>query len=413
MKKKKTHKITIFLLLLIFFVVTGLLLYAFDVPIFPTQKENTTSTQKTDTTPPDIKCSVHSLTLKKGESLSLDRLSLRITDKSKIGEPFFSKITANSLNLYGLEENTVEIANQFSAGIEMKEQTYTFPYGGKYELLISVMDEWKNEGTYALEITVEEPPQLTVFSNFYIAKGNSAKFEDYVSVWDFLDTECTNENVIIDTSQLNITAAGTYPITFTAKDSYGLSTSVTASVMVCPPEEIQELIYSHTISIADSGIIGISNPYDAGYYKENDSAFNESILLPATITFQRTNGAWEKGFLLEITDTYVLICTLADGVPDTLTKDITFFDGTVKKASVTTIDSAKNLAFLQIPISKEESMTSITFEETKKLRTIHIDEAFWAEICDFLLPEDIPLSEILELYERIYEHKLAVTTDSQ
>lgn len=413
MKKKKTHKITIFLLLSIFFFVTGLLLYAFDVPILPAQKEHITSTQKTDTIPPDIKCSVRSLTLKKGETLSLDKLSLRITDTSKIGEPYFSKITATELNLYGIEEHTSEIANQFSTGIRINEQSYTFSYGGKYELLLSVKDEWENEGTYTLEITIEEPPQLTVFSNFYIAKGTSAKFENYVSVWDFLDTDCTNENVTIDTSQLNITATGTYPITFTAKDNYGLSTSVTASVMVYPPEEIQELIYSHTISITDSGIFGIPNPYDVGYYKENDSAFNESILLPSTITFQRTDSSWEKGFLLEITDTYVLICTRADSISDALTRDITFFDGTVKKASVTTIDNTKNLAFLQIPISKEETMTSFTFEQTKKLRTIHIDEAFWDEICSFLLTEDIPLSEILELYEKIYEHPLVTTTNSQ
>lgn len=404
MKKRHTHKITIFLLLTIFFLVTGLLLYAFN--LFPIQKEFTTSTQKTDSIPPTIKCSVRSLTLKKGETLSLDKLSLRITDTSTIGEPYFSKITATQLNLSEEKENTAEIANQFSDGLELHTQSYTFSYGGKYELLLSVKDKYENEGTYSLTITVEEPPQLTVFPNFYLAKGTSAKWENYITVWDFLDTECTKENVIIDTSQLNISALGTYPITFTITDSYGLSTSATSSVIVTTPEEIQKLLYEHTISVANSGIIGIPNPYDVGYYKENDSAFNETMLLPTTVTFQNAMGNWKKGFLLEITDNYVLICTLAEHVSGTLTKDVTLFNGITKKASVTTIDNGKNLAFLQIPITKEENVNSLTFEQTKKLRTIHVDEAFWDEIYSFLLDEQIPLSEILNLYKKIYEHTL-------
>ena len=53
MKTKKSHTLTITLLLIIFFFVIGLLLYAFDIPIFPTQKENTK--QENDTTPPELK----------------------------------------------------------------------------------------------------------------------------------------------------------------------------------------------------------------------------------------------------------------------------------------------------------------------------------------------------------------------
>ena len=212
-----------------------------------------------------------------------------------------------------------------------------------------------------------------------------------------------HETVLIDTSELNISALGTYPITFTVKDNYGLSTSVTTSATVCNPEEIQELIYSYAISVSDSGIIGISNAYDVGYYKENDTAFNEALLLPSTISIPQTDGTFEKGFLFAITDTHALICTLANGIADSLTKTITFFDGTTKKASLTAIDKDKNIAFLQIPISEEESLSSLTFEETKKLRTIHIDEAFWGNICNFLLTEDVALSDILELYERVYK----------
>lgn len=402
MKKKHTHTFTILLLISIFFLVTGLLLYAFEVPLFSTQKQNGVSTEKTDTTPPDIKCSVRSLTLKKGETLSLERLSLRITDKSKIGEPFFSKITADSLNLLETDTSAMQLANHFLDGIEMNEQSYTFSYGGRYELFISVKDEYDNIGTYSLEITVEEPPQLSVFSQFYIVKGTSANFEDYVTAWDFLDAKCSGENVSIDTSQLNISEFGTYPITFTVKDSYGLSTSVTASVLVCSAEEIQELVYSRSISVSECGIIGISNPYDMGYYKQNDTAFNEKLLLPATVTFQRTDGDWEKGFLLEITKDSVLIVTLAESVSDALTREITFFDGTSKKATVTAIDKEQNIAFLQIPISQKENITSLTFEQTKKFRTVHTDEHFWDEICAFLLTEEIPLEKILKLYERIY-----------
>ena len=396
MKTKKSHSITITLLLIIFFFVVGLLLYAFEIPIFPTQKENTK--QENDTTPPELKCSVRSLTLTKGESLSLDRLSLYVTDKSKLQEPFFSKVTSKHLNLSGIEENADKIATDFSKGIELYDTSYTFSYGGSYELIVSVKDEYENKSDYTLKITVEEPPQLSVPSKFYITPKTSVSFENYISYWDFLDTESTNEMIKINSDELDTNAIGTYPITFTAKDSYGLSSTITSSVSVCNAEDLQEMVYSHKINASDSVILGIKNVYDVGYYKENDTAFNKNLLLPTTVTFKRDNGTLEKGFIIEITDKYLKICTLAEAISDSLTRELAFFDGTVKKASVTNIYTTDNIAFLQIPTSEKETITSLTLEELKKLRAIHIDEAFWVEICPLLLSKEIPLSKILELH---------------
>ena len=393
MKTKKSHTITITLLLMIFFFVMGGLLYAFDVPIFPTQKENVR--QEQDTTPPDIRCSVRSLTLTKGESLSIDRLSLYVTDKSKLQEPFFSNIISNHLNLSGIEENADKIANDFSKGIELYDTSYTFSYGGNYELIISVKDEWNNKSDYTLKITVEEPPQLSVPSNFYITPKTSVSFENYITYWDFLDETYEKKNIKVDTDKLDTNTIGTYPITFTAKDSYGLSTTITSSVSVCDADELQEMVYSRKVNTSDSIILGIKNAYDVGYYKENDTTFNKSLLLPTTITFKGDNGALEKGFIIEITDNYVKLCTLAEAVSNSLTREIAFFDGTIKEASITGIHKTENIAFFQIPISERETITSLTLEELKKLRTIHIDEAFWGEICPFLLNKEIPLSKIL------------------
>uniref|UniRef100_UPI004056113B immunoglobulin-like domain-containing protein n=1 Tax=Agathobacter sp. TaxID=2021311 RepID=UPI004056113B len=404
MKKKKTHKLTIFLLLFIFIVVMAILLYAFEVPVFPSETE-TKETTAADTTPPVIKCSVRTLTLKKGESLSLDRLSLRITDKSKIGEPIISKVTSDHINLANTDETAAQILSRFAEGMEINDLSYAFPYGGIYDLTISVKDEWQNEGFYTITVTVEEPPILTAVSSFYIAKDSEVTFEEYAAVWDFLDETCDKEAITVDTSQLDIAVVGTYPITYTASDNYGLKATFSPTVYVNSPEEIQKLIDSHAISPEDSVIIGAPNPYDIGFYKEHDTEYNKQLLLPALVSIRTNSGTSEKGFILEITDDRVLLCTNSDSVDDTLTREVAFSNGITRKAVVTAIDSRRNLAFLQLPITKEESAASLTLENVKKLRTIHIDEAFWDEIHPYLFTLEVPLSDILNLYEELYGYR--------
>ncbi|MBR4026612.1 MAG: hypothetical protein IKJ01_03505, partial [Lachnospiraceae bacterium] len=83
-----------------------------------------------DTTPPEIKTDIHSLTVLIGETLSLEKLSIRAHDYSKVTAFEISHATASLLDLdYTLEES-YNLQTLFASGVDVCSDSYMFPYGG-------------------------------------------------------------------------------------------------------------------------------------------------------------------------------------------------------------------------------------------------------------------------------------------
>jgi hypothetical protein len=271
----------------------------------------------------------------------------------------------------------------YRKGIVMETEDFQFAYGGIYTLTITVSDAFYNTSEMELILTVEEPPVIEVPSDFYVADTKEIDFSEYIEVWDFITEDIDKEDVTIDTSKLKLTKEGTYPVTISATDDYGLVATKTINVHVSSQKALQELINTHTINSATSTIIGAKNPYDSGYYDAKDVSFILGIMLPTIVYIENdTLDTSGSGFIIEITDEFVTIATNEHVITDDLAVDITFFDATQCRGAVVAANAKRDIAFIRIPIDGKSSTTSLPSEYVKKLKTVHINKGYWDKLAD-------------------------------
>lgn len=333
-----------------------------------------------DTTPPVVSSSVKNKTIVPGETISVKTLGLNIKDSSEIQSILFTKISSTHFYTGLPEEETTGIREAYRNGISMEAEEFQFAYGGIYTLTISVTDAFYNSSEVELTLTVEDAPVIEVTKDFYIAGETQIDFSDYIKVWDFISGEMDVKDVSIDTSKLNYSSAGTYPITFSATDDYGLARTTTANVHVTSQNALQELINTHAVDIGTCTIIGAKNPYDSGYYTSKDTTFIQNAMAPTIVSIQNdVKNTTGDGFILEISDEFVTIATSEQNIQNDLIVDVTFFDGVSCSGAIVGASPERNIAFLRIPIEDIENNSSSALCKTyiKKLRTVHVNKGDW------------------------------------
>ena len=337
----------------------------------------------TDTTPPVVRCDVKNKTIVPGDTISVKSLGLKIEDHSDIESIHFTKISSTKFYTGLPDEQTEGMREAYRKGIVMETEDFQFAYGGIYTLTITVSDAFYNTSEMELILTVEEPPVIEVPSDFYVADTKEIDFSEYIEVWDFITEDIDKEDVTIDTSKLKLTKEGTYPVTISATDDYGLVATKTINVHVSSQKALQELINTHTINSATSTIIGAKNPYDSGYYDAKDISFIQGIMLPTIVYIENdTLDTSGSGFIIEITDEFVTIATNEHVITDDLAVDITFFDATQCRGAVVAANAKRDIAFIRIPIDGKSSTTSLPSEYVKKLKTVHINKGYWDKLAD-------------------------------
>lgn len=336
----------------------------------------------TDTTAPVVSCDVKTKTVKPGDVVSVNSLGLDIQDHSEIESIAFTKISSTKFYTGLPEEKTEDMRAAYKKGLEMQAEEFQFSYGGIYTLTISVTDTYHNTSEITLTLKVEEPPVLEVPTDFYVATASAVTWSDYIDAWDFIDEEFDSESVTVDTSDLNLGKSGDYTIHFSAKDDYGLSSTVSSIVHVRSQDDLQELINNHSIQIAEDVIIGAHNPYDIGYYENEELSTIQSLMLPTIVYIENDkSNTFGSGFIIEITDEFVTIATNEHVITNDLISDVAFFDGTVCNGSVVASDPREDMAFIRIPIDGSDTDSSLTSEYVKNnLRTVHIDESYWGKL---------------------------------
>lgn len=337
----------------------------------------------TDTTPPVVRCDVKNKTIVSGDTVSVKNLGLKIEDYSDIESIQFTKISSTKFYTGLPDEQTEGMREAYRKGISMEAEDFQFSYGGIYTLTITVSDAFYNSSEIELILTVEQPPVIEVPNHFYVADTKEIDFTEYIEVWDLITEDMEVGDVIIDTSKLKLSNEGTYPVTFTATDDYGLTATKTVSVHVSSQKALQELINTHAINSATSTIIGAKNPYDSGYYDSKDISFIQGIMLPSIVYVENdaldTSGS---GFIIEITDEFITIATNEHVITDDLAVDVTFFDAAQCRGPVVAANAKRDIAFIRIPIDGKSSTTSLTSEYIKKLRTVHINKGYWDKLAD-------------------------------
>lgn len=382
LQKKSIRILSILVIFLI--VITALFLFK-QSPMFKTQINKTEVSSEledsVDTTPPSISCDIKTKTIRAGETLSIAKLGVRATDSSEIESVAFTKISSDYFYTGLPEEKTQEMRAAYKKGIEFFSEELQFSYGGTYSLTIEACDTFQNRSEITLTIKVEEPPIIETPSGFYIAEGSKIDFLEHIKAWDFMDENFSIEDVEVDSSSVNLGSIGTYPISFTGTDNYGLTTSTSSTVHILSQDDLQELINTHQINLADSIIIGAYNKYDLGYF-ENESLYSVSTYIQSAVLHVENsrNNTFGSGFIVHIDDDLVTIATCYELTEQCITPKITFSDGTTCLGSVVAQNKESDVAFIQIPIDGTSENTSLSLDYVKNLRTIHIDESYWSTI---------------------------------
>ena len=337
----------------------------------------------TDTTAPEVSCDIKNKTVQPGDVLSVHSLGIHAKDYSEIETIQFTKISSTKFYTGLPDEQTVEIRDLYRKGIPIQGEKFQFAYGGIYTMTVTVYDTFHNSSDITINITVDEPPVLEAPKNFYVANTPQIDFTDYITAWDFIDGDYDASDIEIDNSKINMTASGTYPVTFSITDNYGFTTTKTANVHVSSQEALQKLFNEHGINMDTDVVIGVRNAYDIGYYQEDNIVSRQQTMLPciAHIQNDKTNS-FGSGFIIEINDNFVTLASNEHVIKNDMVVDVTFFDGQTYSATVVAADPKRDIAFIRIPINGDDTHSSLSPDYVKKLRTVHINKNYWDTLSD-------------------------------
>ena len=120
--------------------------------------------------------------------------------------------------------------------------------GGSYDVPVKITDAYGNETIINVPFTVIDDhtaPLIYGAHDFEAFIGDAIAYMDGITVTDDYDE---NPVLEVDTSGVNVTEEGYYPVTYTATDEQGNSTSVTVTIHMrikperyYEPEELYEL----------------------------------------------------------------------------------------------------------------------------------------------------------------------------
>lgn len=245
---------------------------------------------------------------------------------------------------------------------------------GQYELEIVARDSAGNETQGQVTVIVDTPPVFAGIHNFYCVPGSEPDYLEAVTASDDLDGDLTKD-IAVDDSAVNLEEAGEYTLRYLAEDSYGLETVENATVLVAQGEEIQELIGQRLIDYRTDTILGAPNIYDAGVSEREDMEATLEYMRPALVQLYHAVGrggySAGSGYIMEITEDTIYICSNSHVVGKYEDWDVYFYDGTVVKGKAVGISDSYDVGVASV------ALEDVPEELLEKLMTVHIDRTYW------------------------------------
>lgn len=260
----------------------------------------------------------------------------------------------------------------------LKRETIVFNEPGEYSLEIRAEDSSGNQSRAVLDVTVDTPPEIEGVRDFYVVLESRPDYLKCITAADDLDGDLT-ESITIDDSRIRLGKEGIYELTYSVGDRYGLVTQKQAQVTVASREDIQELIGSRQINRWDDNIVGAPNPYDAGVMEGDDLKAALSYMRPALVQLyhEKDNGySAGSGYVMEITEDTVYICSNRHVAEKYDNWDVFFFDGT--KVEGEHLGSSEKYDVGVVTVKRED----IPQELQDRLITVHIDRSYWGGLDD-------------------------------
>lgn len=306
-----------------------------------------------DTTPPTLRLEKGDIYLEKDVAYEAERFVAKSRD--------LSGAVTLTVSLDG-----EEFAPEISGGV-----------CGEYTLTVRAEDRYGNCRERSKTVIVDLPPSFGELPEYYVALGSEVDFLEHVTAYDEVDGDVTAE-IEADLSGLDTAVEGTGIIAYSVTDSYGLTARTEMPVQVCSAEKLQQLINSHQINRLEQQIVGAYNLYDGGVYEEDDVVSVLGELESAFVCLKKVvpDGYYKgSGFILEMTENVVIICTNRHVVGSFDDLDVYFHDGTKAEGIVlgkTGWNAAENdIAFVAVERSKLPDRLADT------LKTVHVNMGYW------------------------------------
>ena len=266
--------------------------------------------------------------------------------------------------------------------VTSNQQRILFEECGEYAVDVTVTDPSGNSASKTVSVIVDTPPVLNGASPVYIAVGSEetnpeiaseAYYLAGVTAMDEVDGDLT-ERVEVQLEGLDVSTPGEYEISYCVTDNYGLVTEEAITVEIIDKDVLQEKINTHQISRSNSRITGAYNAYDGGYYEEDNVEFIREVMEPAFVQIQPNANSHGSGFIIEITDEYVLVCTNQHVVGKTDMVWVFFHDGYSAMGETIGTDKTIDIALVKIPIE------NVYAELLSTLKTVHINMSYWESV---------------------------------
>lgn len=304
-----------------------------------------------DTTAPELVLETENQYLKLGETYSIERFVASAQDIS----------------------GSVELSLDSEQGNCADDVSISFSECGTFLIDIEAVDPSGNVTKDSVEVIVDTPPEISGMQEYYIAVGSQVDYLEGMVATDTVDGDVSN-TLTVDLDAFNADVAGEYIITYTAVDQYGLEAEETANVYVLEKLDLQEAINTHQINRHEQVIVGAYNLYDGGYYEEDDVDFIKEEMEPAFVAIKPNEYTRGSGFVIEITDDYIVLCTNQHVVAGTKTVTVYFHEGSSVKGTVVGSNKKKDVGFVKIDRS------AVSEELVDTLKTVHINKTYWDNI---------------------------------
>lgn len=259
-----------------------------------------------------------------------------------------------------------------------KKDTVTFEEPGEYTLEVVAEDSSGNRSGMAITVWVDIPPEIEGVRDFYVIPGSEPDFLESVRASDKADGDLTS-SIMIDDSDIHLGREGVYELSYSVEDGCGLVTEKQATVTVASPRDLQEMIGERQINRLEDVILGAPNPYDAGVMKEDDLEAALEYMRPALVQLyhEKDNGySAGSGYIMEITEDMVYICSNRHVAEKYDNWDVFFYDGT--RVNGEHLGSSEGYDVGVVTVRREE----IPEELQNQLMTVHIDKSYWNRLDD-------------------------------
>ncbi len=252
-----------------------------------------------------------------------------------------------------------------------------FDQVGEYQVEILARDRAGNETRGSVGVIVDTAPVIAGVHNFYCIPGSDPDYRESVTARDDLDGDLT-ENILVDDSRVDQDRKGKYLLRYVVRDGYGLETVEEAQVLVASPDELQELIGQRRINYHEDTIIGAPNLYDAGASQQEDIEAALEYMLPTLVQLYHATGrggySSGSGYIMEITEDTIYICSNSHVVEKYEDWDIYFYDGTALRGKALGTSEIYDVGVVAV------ARKDVPEKLLDRLMTVHIDMTYWQSL---------------------------------